>query len=450
MSRTSDVRFPRAVPAKGRPVTWAARLRAKTTGADATMDAISSGQRVFIHGAAATPRTLVQAFAARAADLRDVETVSIHTIGPAPYVAPELAGHVRHRALFTGANVRAAVNAGRADYVPVFLSDIPALFTDGSLPIDVALLNLSPPDEHGYCSFGTSVDVAKAAAESARVVIAQINPAMPRALGDSFIHADRLTRAVAVDEPPHEEPPAPPTDTERQIGEHIAGLVEDGSTLQLGIGAIPNAAAVALLTKRDLGIHTEMFSDGVVDLVEAGVVTGSAKTIHRGKVISSFVVGSRRVYRFVHNNPGVELHPIDYTNDTSIIRRNPRMVTINSAIEVDLTGQVVADSIGDRVYSGVGGQMDFMRGAALSPGGKPIIALPSTAKGGAVSRIVPTLQPGAGVVTSRAHVHYIVTEHGVAYLHGRSLRERARALIAIASPAFRDDLARFAHDHYGA
>ncbi|MDP8923114.1 MAG: 4-hydroxybutyrate CoA-transferase [Chloroflexota bacterium] len=413
------------------------------------MRTIDSGQRVFIHGAAATPRTLVAAFTARAAELRDVETVSIHTNGPAPYVAPEMAGHVRHRALFTGANVREAVNAGRADYVPVFLSDIPPLFTDGALPIDVALVNLSPPDEHGYCSFSTSVDVAKAAVECARVVIAQINPAMPRALGDSFIHADRITHAVLVDEPPYEDPPEPPTELERRIGEHIAEMVEDGSTIQLGIGAIPNAAAAALRGKRDLGVHTELFSDGVVDLVEAGVVTGLAKTIHRGKVISSFVVGSRRVYKYVHNNPSVELHPIDYTNDTSIIRRNPKMVTINSAIEVDLTGQVVADSIGARVYSGVGGQMDFMRGAALSPGGKPIIALPSTAKNGTVSRIVATLRPGAGVVTSRAHAHYIVTEHGVAYLHGRSLRERARALIAIADPAFREELSGYAREYYG-
>ena len=429
---------------------WARRLQGKTVGADEAMRAIHSGQRVFIHGAAATPRTLVQAFSIRAAELRDVETVSIHTVGPAPYVAPELAGHVRHRALFTGSNVREAVNAGRADYVPIFLSDIPALFTNGALPVDVALVNLSPPDEHGYCSFATSVDVAKAAAECARVVIAQINPAMPRALGDSFIHVNRITHAVSVDEPPHEDQPEPSSELERRIGEHIAAMVEDGSTIQLGIGAIPNAAAAALRDKRDLGVHTELFSDGVVDLVEAGAITGLAKTIHRGKVISSFVVGSRRVYAFVHNNPSVELHPIDYTNDTSIIRRNPKMVTINSAIEVDLTGQVVADSIGSRVYSGVGGQMDFMRGAALSPGGKPIIALPSTAKNGTVSRIVPTLRPGAGVVTSRAHVHYIVTEHGVAYLHGRSLRERARSLIAIADPAFREELSRYAHEHYGA
>jgi 4-hydroxybutyrate CoA-transferase len=430
-------------------VGWAGRLKGKTTGADAALRAVTSGNRVFIHGAAATPRTLVRAFSARAADLQDVETVSIHTVGPAPYVAPEMAGHVRHRALFTGGNVREAVNAGRADYVPIFLSDIPHLFTGGALPVDVALVNLSPPDEHGYCSFGTSVDVAKAAAECARVVIAQINPAMPRALGDSFIHADRITHAVLVDEPPYEDEPEPPSELEARIGRHIADLVEDGSTIQLGIGAIPNAAAAALMGKRDLGVHTELFSDGVVNLVEAGVVTGAAKAIHRGKVVSSFVVGSKKVYRYVHDNPSVELHPIDYTNDTSIIRRNPKMVTINSAIEVDLTGQVVADSIGPRVYSGVGGQMDFMRGAALSPGGKPIIALPSTAKRGAVSRIVPTIQPGAGVVTSRAHVHYIVTEHGVAYLHGRSLRERARALIAIAEPAFREDLARYAREHYG-
>jgi acyl-CoA hydrolase len=433
----------------GEPVAWAERLRERTVSADEALAAVQNGDRVFIHGAAATPEPLVAALGRRLPDVSGIETVSIHTIGAAPYAAPELADHVRHRALFIGANVRGAVNAGRADYVPIFLSDIPSLFRNGALPIDVALLNVSPPDEHGYCSLGTSVDVAKAAAEHARVVIAMLNPSMPRTLGDSFVHADQITHAVSADLPPHADPPAPPSDDEQRIGGHIAALVEDGSTLQLGIGAIPNAAAAALRSHRDLGVHTELFSDGVVDLVEAGVITGARKSLHRGKIISSFVVGSKRAYGFVHNNPGVELHPIDYTNDTSIIRRNDRMVTINSAIEVDLTGQVCADSIGTQLYSGVGGQMDFMRGAALSRGGKPIIALPATAKGRALSRIVPTLKEGAGVVTSRAHVHYVVTEFGVAYLHGRSIRERAQALIAIADPAFRDELSRYAHDRLG-
>jgi 4-hydroxybutyrate CoA-transferase len=417
--------------------------------ADEAMEAVRSGNRVFIHGAAATPLPLVSALGRRLQDVSGVETVSIHTIGDAPYASAELSAHVRHRALFIGANVRAAVNEGRADYVPIFLSDIPALFRNGALPIDVALLNVSPPDEHGYCSLGTSVDVAKAAAEHARVVIAMLNPSMPRTLGDSFIHADRIGFAIEADLPPHADAPEPASDEERRIGEHIAALVEDGSSLQLGIGAIPNAAAAALRDRHDLGVHTELFSDGVVDLVEAGAITGARKSLHRGKIVSSFVVGSKRAYEFVHNNPGVELHPIDYTNDTSIIRRHDRMVTINSAIEVDLTGQVCADSIGTRFYSGVGGQMDFMRGAALSRGGKPIIALPSTAKGRTISRIVPFLREGAGVVTSRAHVHYVATEHGVAYLHGRSIRERAQALISIADPAFREELGRYARERLG-
>jgi acyl-CoA hydrolase len=433
----------------GRKVGWAERLRARTVNADEALAVVQSGNRVFIHGAAATPHALVAALGRRLTDVAGVETVSIHTVGEAPYAAPEHADHVRHRALFIGANVRAAVNEGRADYVPIFLSDIPALFRNGALPIDVALLNVSPPDEHGYCSLGTSVDVAKAAAEQARVVIAMVNAAMPRTLGDSFIHADRITYAVLEDAPPYADVAEPPSDEERRIGEQIAALVEDGSTLQLGIGAIPNAAAAALRDRCDLGVHTELFSDGVVDLVEAGVITGARKSLHRGKIVSSFVVGSERAYQFVHNNPGVELHPIDYTNDTSIIRRHDRMVTINSAIEVDLTGQVCADSIGTQFYSGVGGQMDFMRGAALSRGGKPIIALPSTAKGRTLSRIVPFLKQGAGVVTSRAHVHYVATEFGVAYLHGRSIRERAQALIGIADPAFREELSRHARERLG-
>lgn len=428
---------------------WVERLREKTVSADAALRAVQNGNRVFIHGAAATPEPLIAALGRRLPGLSGIETVSIHTVGDAPYAAPELADHVRHRALFIGANVRGAVNAGRADYVPIFLSDIPALFRNGALPIDVALLNVSPPDEHGYCSLGTSVDVARSAAENAHVVIALVNASMPRTLGDSFIHVDRLSWAVFGDLPPHADPPAPLTAEEQRIGEHVASLVEDGSTLQLGIGAIPNAAAAALRGHRDLGIHTELFSDGVVDLVEAGVITGARKSLHRGKIISSFVAGSRRVYGFVHNNPGVELYPIDYTNDTSVIRRHDQMVTINSAIEVDLTGQVCADSIGTQFYSGVGGQMDFMRGAALSRGGKPIIALPSTTKRGTVSRIVPVLKEGAGVVTSRAHVHYVVTEYGVAYLHGRSIRERAEALIAIADPAFREELSRYARERLG-
>jgi acyl-CoA hydrolase len=418
-------------------------------GADEAVRSIRSGDRVFVHGAAAAPHTLVEALVRRGPELENVEITHLHSLGKAPYTAPAMAGHFRHRALFVGANVRDAVNAGLADFVPVFLSDIPALFRTGRLPLDVALLNVSLPDAHGYCSLGTSVDIAKAAAETARMVIAQINRAMPRALGDAFVHVSRIDACVDVDEPPIEEEPAAPSEVDLAIGRHVAALVEDGATIQMGIGAIPNAVLAALKDHRDLGVHTEMFSDGVVDLVEAGVITGARKPVHPGKVIASFVVGTRRTYDFVHDNPMVELHPCDYTNDTARIRRHPGMTAINSAIQVDLTGQVCADSIGHRIYSGVGGQMDFMRGAALAERGKPIIALPATAKGGSVSRIVPVLSPGAGVTTTRAHVQYVVTEYGVADLHGTSLRERAAALVPLAAPQFREGLERAALDVLG-
>jgi acyl-CoA hydrolase len=401
---------------------------------------ICSGQRVFLHGAAATPHVLLDALARDAERLEDVEIVHLHASGPAPHVAPALRGHLRHRALFVGDNTREAVNEGRADFVPIFLSDIPHLFTSRQLGLDVAMVQVSPPDAHGFCSLGTSVDAAKAAVESARLVIAQVNRRMPRTLGDSFVHLNQIDYAVEVDEPLVVHQLESASDTERAIGEYVADLVPDGATLQLGIGGIPNAALAAMHRKNDLGVHTEMFSDGLLDLVEAGVVTGGAKTIHVGKIVTTFLTGSQRLYDWVHDNPMIEMHPVNYTNDTAIIRRNARMTAINSAIQVDLTGQVCADSIGTRVYSGVGGQMDFVRGAALSPGGKAIIALPSTARGGTVSRIVATLTPGAGVTTTRAHVQYVVTEHGVAYLHGKSIRERARALIDVADPRFRDEL----------
>jgi acyl-CoA hydrolase len=408
------------------------------------VEQIHSGQRVFVHGAAATPQTLLKAVVERAPHLTNVEIVHMHADGPAPHVAPEMAGHLRHRALFIGSNTRDAVNAGRADFVPVFLSDIPQLFTSGQLTLDVALVNVSPPDPHGFCSLGTSVDCAQAAIESARLVIAQINPRVPRTLGDSFIHQQRIDLAVEVDEPLLAEAPGAINATEQAIGECVADLIEDGATLQLGIGGIPNAALAAMGSKRDLGVHTEMFSDGLLDLVETGVITGSAKTIHPGKIVTTFIMGSQRLYDWVHDNPMVEMHPVDYTNDTAIIRRNLRMTAINSALQVDLSGQVCADSIGTRLYSGVGGQMDFMRGAALSLGGKAIIALPSTARSGALSRIVPVLAEGAGVTTTRAHVQYVVTEYGTAYLHGKSIRERTRSLIDIAHPAFRDELIEWA------
>jgi acyl-CoA hydrolase len=334
------------------------------------------------------------------------------------------------------------VNEGRADYIPVFLSDIPRLFALRLLPLDVAFINVSPPDEHGYCSLGTSVEAALAAVGSARLVVAQLNRSVPRTLGDSFVHVSRIDLAVEVDVPPYELEPKAIGDVERRIGAYVAELVPDGATIQMGIGTIPVAIGEALRDKRDLGVHTEMFSDGVVDLVEAGAVTGGAKEVNRGKIVSTFVLGSRRLYDFVNDNPMVELRPVDYTNDTAVIRRFRRMVAINSAIEIDLTGQVCADSIGQRLYSGVGGQMDFVRGAALAEEGRAVIAIPSTAAGGTASRITPFLRSGAGVTTTRAHVRTVVTEWGVAELFGKSISERAKALVSIAHPDFRDELAR--------
>ena len=409
---------------------------------------IRSGQQVFVQGGAATPTALLVALAERASGLTDVGVVHFHTEGPAPHLAPEMAGHVRHRALFIGANARAAVNEGRADYVPVFLSDVPELFSTGVLPLDAALINVTPPDVHGFCSLGTSVDAALAATRAATTVIAQLNPSMPRTLGDSFIHVDEIDFAIEVDQPPHEHHPAPIGDVEHRIGDLVAALVPDGATLQMGIGAIPTAVGMSLLDKRDLGIHTELFTDPVLDLVEAGVVTGAAKEINRYKIVTAFLMGSQRLYDFVHDNPMIEMRPVDYTHDTTVIRRFRRMVAVNSAISIDLTGQVSADSIGTHFYSGVGGQMDFMRGAALAAEGRAIIALPSTAAGGTVSRIVPVLAEGAGVVTSRAHVRTVVTEFGVAELFGRSVRERAAALIDLAHPDFRDELRDAARRRY--
>lgn len=419
---------------------WAEQLRARTVSAAEAVGAIESGQRVFVHGACATPQVLIEALVQRGDELRDVRLIHLHTEGTAPYLRPEFSTAFRHEALFVGPNAREAVNAGRADYLPVFLAEIPALFRSGRITIEVALLNVSPPDAHGYCSLGTSVDCALQAARCARLVIAQINPAMPRTLGDSFLHVDQIDWAVEVTAPLPEVKPGPISETERSIGNAVSSLIEDGATLQLGIGAIPNAVLSALGNHRQLGVHTEMFTDGVVDLVEQGVITGERNPLHPGKLITSFVMGSQRLYDFVHDNPQVEFHPSDYTNDTTIIRRNHRMVAINSAIEVDLTGQVCASSIGPRIYSGMGGQVDFMRGAALAEGGKPIIALPSTAAHDTISRIVGDLKPGSMMTLTQGHVHYVVTEYGIADLYGKNLSERARALIDIAHPAFRDEL----------
>ena len=366
--------------------------------------------------------------------------VHLHCEGPGPHLAPEMAPHFRHRALFIGPNARAAINEGRADYVPVFLSDVPRLFESGMLPLDHVFVNATPPDEHGFCSLGTSVEAMHAAIRAARTVIVQFNRAVPRTLGESFIHVDDIDLAIECDVPPYEHANGAIGEVERLIGGYVAELVPDGSTLQLGIGAIPAAVGLALHGKKDLGVHTEMFTDTIVDLVEAGVVNGSRKERNRGKIVTAFMLGTRRLYEFANDNPMVEMRPVDFTNDTHVIRSFSRMTAINSAIEIDLTGQIVADSIGHRMYSGVGGQMDFIRGASLAPDGRAIIALPATATGGTRSRIVASLQDGAGVVTTRAHARTVVTEHGIAELKGRTLEERARAMIAVADPEFRDEL----------
>jgi len=406
------------------------------------VSSIDSRHQVYVHCAAAAPSVLLDALVARAVaeDLTDIGVTHLHIEGPGPHLAPEMARHFRHRALFVGPNARRAVEEDRADYVPVFLSDVPHLFTSGALRLDAVLVNATPPDSHGFCSLGTSVEAIHAAIRAAKTVIVQFNRAMPRTLGESFIHVEEIDFAVEVDRPPYEHPLGPIGDVERRIGAYVADLIPDRATLQLGIGAIPAATALFLREKQDLGIHTEMFTDSVVDLVEAGAVTGDAKERNRGKIVTAFVLGTKRLYDFIDDNPMVEMRSVDFTNDSSVIRTFHRMIAINSAIEVDLTGQVVADSIGPRVYSGVGGQMDFMRGAALAPEGRAIIALPSTAARGTVSRITAMLQQGAGVVTTRAHVRTVVTEYGVAELFGRSIDERAEALIAIAHPDFRDEL----------
>ena len=431
---------------------WLESYNHKKTTAEEAVKVIKSGNRVYIHPGCAVPELLVDAMVARSDELYDVEVVHILNMGNARYAAPEMEGHFRHNALFIGTNVRSAVNEGHADWTPIFLSEIPELFRDGTLPIDVALIQVSPPDEHGFCSFGLGVEVTKAGAENAKVVIAQVNPRMPRALGDCFIHINKITIVVEADIPLFELPQFRPDPNNKeyqiaqQIGAHIAELIEDGATLQMGIGMIPDAVLNFLGSKRDLGIHTEMFSDGVVELVERGIINNEKKTLHRGKIVASFVLGSKRTYDFLDNNPLCEFHPSDYVNDVFIIAQNEKMTAINSAIEVDLTGQVCSDSIGFRLFSGFGGQVDFIRGAARSKGGKPIIALPSATADLKHSKISSHLKIGAGVVTNRADVHYVVTEYGMADLHGKTIRQRVRALIDIAHPTFREELERFAHE----
>ncbi|HYK00304.1 MAG TPA: acetyl-CoA hydrolase/transferase C-terminal domain-containing protein [Thermoanaerobaculia bacterium] len=416
-------------------MTWIERA---VSPADAVR-AISSGTKVFIHGAAATPTPLIDALALRQ-DLEDVTTYHLHLEGRVAIAEPGLEGCFRPTSLFTGASLRQAVNEGRADFVPVFLSDVPLLFSSRRIPLDAALLQLSPPDKHGYCTLGTSADAAVAATRTAKVLIAEINEQMPRTHGNTLVPLSALTAYVHTNRPLPSHAPSVASEAEGAIGDHIAPLVPDGATLQLGIGAIPDAVLSRLFDKHDLGVHTEMFSDRLIDLVDAGVITNRRKKVHPGRITTSFAIGSQRLYDFVDDNPLVEFYAADHTNDTAVIRRNDKVVAVNSAIEVDLTGQVVADSIGFRLYSGIGGQMDFIRGAALSHGGVPIIALPSTAAGGTVSRITASLREGAGVVTTRGHVHWIVTEYGAVDLWGKSLRERADALISIAHPDFREEL----------
>uniref|UniRef100_A0A7V0Z6D5 Acetyl-CoA hydrolase/transferase family protein n=1 Tax=candidate division WOR-3 bacterium TaxID=2052148 RepID=A0A7V0Z6D5_UNCW3 len=416
---------------------WFEEYKKKKCSIEEAVSVVKSNDRIYISGNAATPMTLTQALAMRKDELQNVEVTHVLLFGDDPLSKPGMEGHFRHNSLFVGPGDRAAVNEGRADYIPVFLYEIPDLFYSGLLPLDVAFLHLSPPDEHGFMSFGVECLSSKAAAETAKIVIAQVNEKMPRTLGDSFIHISRVHKIVEVNIDLPELEPVPFTEVEKKIGQNIADLVEDGSTLQLGIGGIPNAALKAMFNKRDLGVHTEMVSDSIMEAIEAGVITGAKKTLHPYKVIATFYLGSRRLYEFIDNNPIFETHPTNYTNHPTVVARNDKMIAINSAIEVDITGQVCSDSIGTKIYSGFGGQVDFIRGAAQSKGGKPIIALPSTAKNDTVSKIVPTLQVGAGVVTTRADVHYVVTEYGVAYLHGKNLRQRAEALINIAHPKFR-------------
>jgi 4-hydroxybutyrate CoA-transferase len=433
---------------------WLDSYKAKVCTPEQAASYIESNSRVYVHPGCALPQVLVQAMTDRYMELHNVEVVHICTFGIAPYTAPEMEGHFRHNALFIGSNCRKAVNEGRADFTPIFLSEIPSLFYKKILPIDTALIHVSPPDKYGFCSYGVGVEITKPAAETARFVIAQVNPRMPRTLGDSFIHIDKIDKVVEVDVPIVEAPmqsnkvTAEESEIFQRIGFHISELIEDGSTLQMGIGAIPDAVLSFLSNRKDLGIHSEMFSDGVIKLVENGVITNERKTLHQGKIVSSFVLGTKRLFDFLDNDPFLEFHPSHYTNDPFIIAKNDNMVAINSALEVDITGQVCADSIGNRIFSGFGGQVDFIRGASRSKGGKPIIALPATAKGGELSRIVPFLKQGAGVTTSRGDVHYVVTEYGIAELHGRSIRERANALIKIAHPKFREELDMYVNETF--
>jgi 4-hydroxybutyrate CoA-transferase len=419
---------------------WKIEYKSKLLTPEEALRSLRTGMRVYIQPGCAEPETLVEALIRRAPFVRDVEVVHLLTPGRADYVAPEMSGHFRHNAMFIGSNVREAVNEGRADYTPVYLSEVEALFEGGAMPLDVALIQVSPPDAHGFCSLGVGVDTTLTASKCARYVVAQVNDQMPRTYGDSFIHVGQIHAFVESSRPLCELPPTEIDSLHVAIGRHVAGLIGDGAVLQTGIGGIPDAVLPFLMDRKDLGVHTELVTDGVIPLIEAGVITGARKNFNPRKIILAFVLGTKKLFDFVDHNPIFEFRPSAYTNDPLQIARNDNMVAINSALEVDLTGQVCSDSIGTYFYSGIGGQVDFLRGAAHSRGGKPIIARPSTAKKGTISRIVATLSPGAGVVTSRGLIRYVVTEYGVAYLHGKSIRERAKALIGIAHPNYRDEL----------
>ncbi|MBI9070013.1 MAG: acetyl-CoA hydrolase/transferase family protein [Melioribacteraceae bacterium] len=440
----------------GKPNTapWLRIYNEKLVPVEEAVKVIKSGDKIVVQPGCASPRTIIDAMVNRKEELENVDIYHILVVGPLSYIEPGMEKHFRHTAFFIGGNARKAVSEGRADAVPIHLHEVTMLFKRDIIKPDVAFINVSPPDEHGFCSYGIDVGNIKTPAEKSKIIIAQINKQMPRGLGNSFIHINKIHYLVEVDDPLVELPQVAPDtsqtvlDVYDKIGQNVASLIEDGSTLQMGIGAIPDSVLKYLHTKKDLGIHTEMFSDGLIDLIMEGVITGEKKTIHPGKIIAGFVLGTKRAFDYVDNNPVFEFHPQEYVNDPFIIQQNTKMVAINSSIEVDVTGQVCSDSIGTKLFSGFGGQVDFIRGAAHSEGGKPIIALPATTKDERISRIVPMLKPGAGVVTSRADVHYVVTEFGVAYLFGKSIRERAKALINIAHPKFRDELTKFVKDTY--
>jgi acyl-CoA hydrolase len=419
---------------------WEIEYKKKLRTSDEALRCVQSGMRVYIQPGCAEPETLVEALMRRGPDVYDVEIVHMMTFGPAPYVAPEMAGHFRHNAVFIGANVRDAINEGRADYTPIYLSEIEELFESGAMPLDVALIEVSPPDAHGFCSYGIGVDTTLTAAKCAHYVVAQVNDQMPRTYGDSFIHVSDIDAVVESSRPLCAAKKAEPSDLNTAIARNVASLIDDGAVLQTGIGGIPDAVLPLLMDRKDLGVHSELVAEGVIPLIEAGVINGARKNFKPRKIIVGFALGTKRLFDFVDNNPIFEFHPTSWVNDPVFIARNDNMVAINSALQIDLTGQVCSDSIGNQFYSGIGGQVDFLKGASRSKGGKPIIAISSTAKSGAISRIVPMLSPGAGVVTSRGLIRYVVTEYGVAYLHGKSIRERAKALIEIAHPKFREEL----------